>query len=160
MNQSLAFHPAENLVIEVALFWPTGDDKVHMDKKKLTTILQAYPEISAAILFGSQADGTATKESDIDIALLYTVSQLPTPLQLLAFRQELSDQMHQDVDVVLLNDASPIIAMQAAKYGKPLFVRDKKAFDAFEVRLITDYADVKQMRRSFEKNILNRKLHD
>lgn len=133
---------------------------MHMDKKKLTTLLETHPEIRAAILFGSEADGTANKESDIDIALLYGVSQIPTPLQLLAFRQELSDYMHQDVDVVLLNEASPIIAMQVAKYGKPLFVRDQKAFDEFEVRLITDYADVKQMRRPFEKNILNRKLHD
>ena len=38
--------------------------------KKLTRILSKYPQFELAILFGSQATGDATGESDIDLALL------------------------------------------------------------------------------------------
>lgn len=131
-----------------------------MDKKKLIDILQADTEIAAAILFGSQAKGNTTQESDIDLALLYDKKSIPKPLDLLQFRQQLSDSMMQEVDIVLLNDASPIIAMQAVKNGIPLLIRDPKSYELFEIKLITEYADVKHMREPFEKNILKRKLHD
>lgn len=129
-----------------------------MDKNALTDILTAHPEIAAAILFGSQASGQATKDSDIDIALLYDREKIPSTLDFFHFKDELSDQMHQDVDLVLLNSASPIICMQAVKNGIPLLIKDKKAYDAFEMRLITDYADLKRLQEPFEKNILKRKL--
>lgn len=131
-----------------------------MDREKLTKILQSDSDIAAALIFGSMANGTANRDSDIDIALLYNQNSIPEPLDMLQFRQQLSDSMHQEVDIVLLNTASPIIAMQAVKNGQPLVMRNQKAYDAFEMRLITDYADVKQMREPFEKNILQRKLHD
>jgi predicted nucleotidyltransferase len=38
--------------------------------KKLIRILSRYPQFELAILFGSQASGNATGESDIDLALL------------------------------------------------------------------------------------------
>lgn len=131
-----------------------------MDKAKLINILQKYNGIAAAVLFGSQATQQANLESDIDIALLYDANSIPDGMELLQFKQDLSDQMQQDVDIIVLNEASPIIAMQAIKHGVPLFLRDKKAYDRFEIKLITDYADVKYMRKPFEENILKRKLHD
>ena len=131
-----------------------------MDRKKLISLLQNNKDIIAAILFGSESRGTATQESDIDIALLYEKDNIPNGIDLLQFRQQLSDKMEQDVDIVLLNKASPIISMQALKNGKPLLIRNQKVYDAFEIQLVTDYADVKRMREPFEKNILSRKLHD
>lgn len=131
-----------------------------MDRKKLTALLQSNPNITAAILFGSEANGKATQESDIDIALLYETTHIPKPLDVLQLREDLSDEMRQDVDIILLNNASPIIAMQAIKNGIPLLIRDHKAYNTFEMNLVTDYADVKKMRQPFEKTILDRKLHD
>lgn len=131
-----------------------------MDKKKLIDELQKEKEICGAILFGSEAQGSANQESDIDVALLYNSGKQPSGWDLMQFKQKLSDLMHQDVDIVVLNDASPIIAMQAIKNGAPLFIRDQKKYQQYEVKLITDYADVKKMREPFEKNILKRKLHD
>lgn len=101
----------------------------------------------------------SNSESDIDVALLYESNHIPKSLDLLAYRQHLSDEMRQDVDIVVLNNASPIIAMQSIKNGIPLLIRDKKAYDNFEMRLITDYADVKILRKPFETNLLKRKLH-
>ncbi|MBT4520335.1 MAG: nucleotidyltransferase domain-containing protein, partial [Halieaceae bacterium] len=39
-------------------------------EKQLTRLLSRYPGIDMAILFGSQATGHTTPESDIDLALL------------------------------------------------------------------------------------------
>lgn len=41
-----------------------------------------------------------------------------------------------------------------------LFIHDKKAYQNFEIRLTTDYADLKKLRETFEKDILKRKLRD
>ncbi len=129
-----------------------------MNKKMLIEHLEKDQGIVSAILFGSQATGKADSESDIDIALLYKPTAIPNGLDLLQFKQELSDMMHQEVDIVLLNNASPIIAMQAVKNGIPLFIRDPKAQGNYEVALITDYADLKKLREPFEKEILKRKI--
>jgi predicted nucleotidyltransferase len=131
-----------------------------MDKQKLIDALQSDGEISAAILFGSVALGQADQNSDIDIALLYNPKKDRKDLDLFQIRQNLSDLMGRDVDIVVLNDASPIVSMQAIKNGIPLFIRDKKVYQNFEIQLITDYADLKILREPFEKNILKRKLHD
>lgn len=116
------------------------------------------PEIQAAILFGSEASGQAKEESDIDVALLY--KKKPDILDTLQFKQHLSDEMGREVDLVLLNDASPILAMQVIKNGVSLFVLNERALREYEVRLITDYADLKIHLEPFEQNILKRKLHD
>ena len=91
------------------------------------------------------------------MAILF--EKTPEGLQLLDLQQDLSDEMKEDVDIVVLNTSSPIISMQVVKNGIPLIIKDKKKYQDFEIRLITDYADVKKMREPFEKNILNRKLH-
>lgn len=131
-----------------------------MEKEKLIRSLQSHPEIEAAILFGSEASQSADRESDIDIALLYDFGKEPKGLDLLQFKEDLSVLMERKVDIVILNTASPIIAMQAVKNGIPLYIHDARAYSDFEIRLITDYADLKRLREPFEKNILKRKLHD
>lgn len=131
-----------------------------MDKKTLIDALQADINICGAILFGSEAKGIANQESDIDIALLYNPGRKPSAWDLMQFQQTLTDLMKQQVDIVVLNEASPIIAMQALKNGIPLFIRDKKQYTQYEVTLITDYADLKKLREPFEKTILKRKLYD
>lgn len=130
-----------------------------MDKEKLKSELEKNRDISAAILYGSFAKGFANDQSDIDVAILF--KKVPDPIALFSIKQELSDAMKSDVDVISLNSASPIICMQAIKSGIPLFINDKRAYDEFEMRLITDYADLKKLREPFEKDILKRKLqHD
>lgn len=131
-----------------------------MDKEKLIHALEKHPEIAAAILFGSESSGHANRESDIDIALLYEAAKTPQYMDLIQFREELCDLMKREVDIVVLNNASPIIAMQAVKNGTPLYIHNNKSYCNFEMRLFTDYADLKRLREPFEKDILKRKLHD
>lgn len=61
--------------------------------------------LDALWLFGSQAAGRATAESDLDLAVL--VRRRPAPVELLAVREELSALAGRDVDLVDLERASP-----------------------------------------------------
>ena len=75
---------------------------------QLTHILEKYPEISLAILFGSRATGTATSESDIDLGLLASAPlSADTRLQLL---EEIALECGQPVDIIDLYEApEPIL---------------------------------------------------
>jgi len=49
--------------------------------KQLTRLLSRYPQFELAMLFGSQAHGDATEDSDIDLALL-CAAPIPSSLKL------------------------------------------------------------------------------
>ncbi|MCB1113501.1 MAG: nucleotidyltransferase domain-containing protein [Chlamydiia bacterium] len=129
-----------------------------MDRKKLVQELEGEVGIAALILFGSHASGHADSKSDIDLGAFYETA-IPGSMEILQLKQKLSDLMGVDVDFIVLNEASPILAMQVIQNGTPLFIKNMKAYRDFEVKLITDYADLKRVLKPFEENILKRKLH-
>ena len=51
-----------------------------MDRDALIKMISSDSSIVAAVLFGSEASGHATQESDIDVALLYDVHKVPSDL--------------------------------------------------------------------------------
>jgi len=76
--------------------------------QQLTQLLSPYPDFKLVILFGSQANGNVTGESDIDIAILSH-----TPLSS-SMRQELIEKIGarfgRPVDIVdLYHAAEPIL---------------------------------------------------
>lgn len=95
-------------------------------EKSLIDQLHKKPEIVSVYLFGSQAKGNQGKDSDIDIAILFDWENVPDQLELIEIREELSQILNNDVDLVCLNGSSPIIGMQVLKYGKLLFTNDPK----------------------------------
>ena len=75
-------------------------------------ILEGCPKISSAWLFGSRASGAARPDSDVDIAIL--VNAPLTVDELVSLSSELSWELREDhVDLVIVNDASPILAFEA-----------------------------------------------
>lgn len=103
--------------------------------------------LAAVVLFGSQVDGSAKEESDVDVALLFSHESKPTGMELWSQRQELAEWLGKEVDLVLLNGASPLLAMQVFKKGEELFVPDRKSYDQFVMTLFTDYADLTLIRQ-------------
>ena len=55
--------------------------------------------------------------------------------------------------IVDLATADPIIAMQVLRYGRPLLVRDRAAFEAFRMTTPSRYFDWKVSRRPIEDGI-------
>jgi uncharacterized protein len=117
----------------------------------LTPILKEYPEIDLAFLFGSFAAGTVTAESDIDIAIL--CRRDPSLDRREEIRSALSAGLKREVDLVVLNGASPIVRMQVLKKGLPL-IKNGRIYEEFFVRTTAEYDDLKQVRKGIEDRIL------
>ena len=125
----------------------------------VTRYLETQPAVLAAILFGSAAAGRMRPESDLDLALLFAHEHVPDVFMALDMRVILEQHAKRDVDLIVLNDASPIIAFQAVKYGQVISCCDQRAYQSYVVRLITEYADFKQIRRPIEEAVFKRRLY-
>jgi len=108
------------------------------------------PEVLVAYLFGSQARGTPTPISDVDFAVLLSEA-VPRESYLdyrIALTQELTRIFHSDeVQVVILNQAPPLLAYKVIVEGKPLFCRDELARLRFRTDATRRYLDTKALRR-------------
>jgi predicted nucleotidyltransferase len=100
---------------------------------KLAQRLDRFDAVLFALLFGSQAKGTARPDSDLDVAVfldpaLSSEQRWDMRLQLVAELEDLGQ-----VDVVILNDAPPLLAHRALM-GEPIGIRDRTAYVRFFVK--------------------------
>ncbi len=97
---------------------------------RLTRALEPRPEILDAYLFGSQARGDAGALSDIDVAV-YIDEDVANPGSYGYDAELITDLMSElgtnDIDVVLLNRAPPLLYHRVLRDGKLLVTRDLKA---------------------------------
>lgn len=90
-------------------------------------------------LFGSQADGTATEQSDIDLAVLFARGL--TFEEELQFESAMSDELETDaVDVVNLNRANLRLRFRAVA-GQLLYERDFARVSDFVEETLNEYRD-------------------
>ncbi len=108
------------------------------------------PNIVAVYLFGSAVQNGTKKPRDIDIAVLFQYPRVPDGLKLIELQGELSDLLHKSVDLVALNNASPILMMQVLKKGKCILERNRTLHMKFLVQVVARYEDLKITRRPIE----------
>jgi predicted nucleotidyltransferase len=87
------------------------------------------PGILSAYLFGSHAQGRAHRESDVDVAVLLSRDLYPTSRERFEVRIQLGSELidavdHNEVDVVILNDAPPLFARRIVWEGRRVFLGD------------------------------------
>lgn len=128
-------------------------------EEKLIGYVDEQEEVLIAYLFGSQTTGLTHRESDVDVALLFRFNNVPTTDHLLQMQDDLTSLLKKEVDIVVLNDASPIIRMQVLRKGKKLFERDRQAFTRFFVRTVNEYDDLKKVRSVIEKKISRGRIY-
>jgi predicted nucleotidyltransferase len=127
-------------------------------EKKLAEALSGEPAVATCYLFGSSLSPTFGPESDVDVALLYFSHLVPTALDAFDMKHRLSLALRRDVDIVVLNMASPVISMQVLRKGKKLVERDPRLTERFFVRTVNMYADLKRVRLPIERQILNGRI--
>ncbi len=110
-----------------------------------------------AFLFGSFAVGCARPDSDVDVGVFFR--KVPDWEVLKELRDRLAGHVGRDADLVVLNDAGPVIAMQILQTGVPV-KKDGEAFSAFYVRTLNEYEDLKYVRRESEDLILRGRIYD
>ena len=126
-----------------------------VDERGLADFLATQPDVVAAYLFGSLAEGRATPHSDVDTAILLTAASDPLTvgdrqLQLMGELERFADR---EVDVVMLNTAPPILQHQVLRHGRLLYERDRQARVDFEVRAGQVYADLQSVRDFFRRSL-------
>ncbi|MGH9365798.1 MAG: type VII toxin-antitoxin system MntA family adenylyltransferase antitoxin [Thermoanaerobaculia bacterium] len=113
--------------------------------------LQPRPEILEAYLFGSRAREDANPESDTDVAVLVDRSTAPDPPfgYAAALAADLTTALGGGaVDVVVLNDAPPLLYHRVLRDGIRLLARDLRATTTREGRALSRYCDyVTQLRK-------------
>lgn len=124
------------------------------DLQKVLGFLEARFGLDTLWLFGSEAQGKARPDSDVDLAALFR--RRPTILELLEAQADLEQLLHREVDLVDLDQASPILGMQVLRHGRLLVDQNPKRRHAFFSRTISMYDDIKIIRREAERRLFER----
>ena len=125
--------------------------------KSLKDIFSDRSRILLGFLFGSSARNCLRPSSDVDIGIFFrTVPEIDS---IDALREELSSVLRREVDLVVLNHASPVLKMQILKYGILIYSANKKYFHQFYTDTVNQYDDLKRIRKNCEENILRGRIY-
>lgn len=110
------------------------------------------PRVLAIYGFGSHARGEAGPGSDLDLAVL--MDEDVDLMEELRLRGDLVERMRRDdIDLVILNHASPLLRYEVISAGQRLFSRDDERVDAFEHRAAMHCFDTAYLRATQQRLI-------
>jgi predicted nucleotidyltransferase len=124
---------------------------------KIKQYLSEFDDIAFAFLFGSSARGEATALSDVDIAIYFTGAV--DFYRINGVRQDLSELLGTETDIVVLNNAAPVIRMQVLKKGTLIVDLDRRLYNEFFVNTVKEYDDLKRTRKDIEDKILRGRIY-
>lgn len=132
-----------------------------LQKKHLKALAEAiatHKNVELAYIFGSQTKQAHSKARDLDIAVLLT--RKPSAQTKLRFLNDLCSDLQKiakaEIDLTILNDASPFLKHQVLKYGKGIFERNEKCDSRFRYAAISEYLHVKSLHDFFVKQMYRR----
>ena len=117
----------------------------------LAGLRAALPQLSAAYVFGSQAQGTAGPHSDLDLAVLAGGPVDPVLLWRLA--GDLAGLAGCPVDLVDLRAANTVMQYQVLTTGRRLWA-DEPAASLFECRVLSEKTALDEARAGLLADIL------
>lgn len=138
-----------------------------MNKTKLGQIKQFFQNkpVIAVYLYGSAVEGKLKTLSDIDIGVLLTDDVLRQEYldKRLKYISELTKFLGpKKADVVILNEAPPLLAHQIITTGQAVYIADQFRKTRFEVETLKKYDDARFLRRVYysylEKRIKENKI--
>ena len=112
--------------------------------ERLARLLDPHPEVLEAYLFGSYARGQEQPHSDIDVAVYIDEARIDNSG--FGYRARLTTDLmagigFNDVDVVLLNHAPPVLYHRVLRDGVRLLSRDLPATTTREGQALSRYCD-------------------
>lgn len=117
-------------------------------KEKLTPLFEEE-SLQLVLLFGSLLTGTMHKKSDIDLAFLFD-----RPVDIVSITNSVIRLLHTDnVDVIDLKKASPLLKYSAAEKGKPLYEKSPGVFNEFYSLAFRMYVDTRKLRDARTRGI-------
>lgn len=120
--------------------------------RKCRSILIEHENIIFAYIFGSYVKDKIRKDSDVDIAI-YLNDNMSTDTYL-GIKMDLSESLKREVDLVILNDATPLLKYEIYKNNILLFTRNKTIESRYKVKTLFEYSDMKKyLDLSYDKTI-------
>ena len=120
----------------------------------LRRVLEGRAEVRLAYLFGSVARGEDRRSSNFDVGVVF--SPIPAPAQLDQLGTELGAAAGRRVDLVVLNDAPPLLTHEAIRPGRVIVCRDDDERVEFETRATARYLDTAHLRRTQHRYLRER----
>ena len=114
-------------------------------------ILQRFPKIHGAYLFGSAATGELRADSDLDIALLQ-LDAIP-PSDVISLKGFLSERFRRDSDIVDLYRSDSVTAAQVVTTGIEILNSSPRKVAEFETMALSRYALLNEERSEILKDI-------
>lgn len=111
---------------------------------------QLHP--ASILLYGSLVSGRLGPHSNVDIAVLLG-DGAADPFELARLRTDLEAIIGRDVDLVVLDSASPIIAMEVVRQHRIVRNRRPDLLHGFVVKTLGAYFDLKRVRRPIEESL-------
>lgn len=127
------------------MFQKCFDEVKRMIVDNMDRLIEAYG-IRLVYIFGSYAKGNNNEKSDIDIAVLLNNDY--NPMDKLELIGELTSVLRrEDIDLVILNSANPVLRHQVIKYGKLIYMESEDVKVDFEVKVLKEYMDMESFRK-------------
>jgi predicted nucleotidyltransferase len=128
-------------------------DGIFYDKKKLKEFVNKY-NISLILIFGSYAKGRARELSDLDIGIKFD-KNIDMNLYSSILRELVEIFNREDIDVVVLNYADPLLRFEIITSCKVLYQAYSEAYIDFYLYSVKSYDDVRKLRK-LEENYLKK----
>lgn len=133
--------------------WPPTEDLAGA----LREVLARDERVDCAWLFGSVARGEAGPLSDVDVAVLLSLSVAPEArMDVAAALWEALERRCPRVDLVILEEAPPALRHRVFRDGILLVERDERRRVAFESRAIQEYLDFQYLSEIYDRALLTR----
>lgn len=105
-------------------------------------LTELFPMIEVLYLFGSRASKTNKADSDIDLAVFVNKQHNPhDPLLDLKMGAFFAEHLKKKTDIVIMNDANPIIQHEVLKNGIILFEKNSENRAKYELTSFKKYID-------------------
>lgn len=127
--------------------------------KQFSPFISQVPYLTMLVIFGSRGRGEAHKNSDWDFAVLYDEDLAKEQLKgwdwlkiydILADAFEISSDA---IDVVNLNQCSPLIAHYVARDGQLIYEQEAGLFEHFKRENLMNQEELKSLRQVMRREI-------
>ncbi|GIW24956.1 nucleotidyltransferase domain-containing protein [Meiothermus sp.] len=108
----------------------------------LERVFARHPQVQTVFLFGSRAFGKARPDSDWDLAVYLEPPEPDPTLDILA---DLVKAGFERADLVILNQAPPVLAFEAVRPNKVIYRREGFCVGCYVSRVVREYWDLEPL---------------
>ncbi len=133
-------------------------------QERLRAYFSRQESVLAVFGFGSVFAGRACRESDVDVAVV-VMPEIARKADLFALRVRLASDLvgvlhRNEVDVLILNEAPPLLASRVLREGVQIYCREEQAFRAFLRDTLLRAADLAPFLARHERTLLRSVRHE